>query len=74
MSVKNTIRMFKFVGQLPDELELAERGFKHKAEQMLLPLSLSGISAMHKLSKEIFRWNNKECFNHLIVYAGMTLS
>ena len=73
MSVKNTIRMFKFAGQLPDELELAERGFKHKAEQMLsLPVSISGISAMHKLSKEIFRWNNKECFNHLIAYAGMT--
>ena len=72
MSRKNTIRMFKFTGQLPDELELAEKGFKHKAERMINPpLTITGISAMHKLSKEIYKWNSKECFNHLIAYAGM---
>ena len=73
MSKKNTIRIFRVPDRLPDELEVTEKGFRHKAERMLNPpVSLTGIPAMRKLAKEITGWNNKESFRHMVAYAGMT--
>ena len=73
MSKKNTIRIFKLPEKLPSELEVAEKGLKHKAERMLNPpISMIGIVAMRKLAKDITKWGNKECFNHMVAYAGMS--
>lgn len=73
MSNKNTIRIFKLPEKLPSELEVAERGLKHKAERMLNPpVNIVGIVAMRKLAKDITKWDNKECFNHMVAYAGTT--
>ncbi len=73
MSKKNTIRIFKIPDKLPSELEVAEKGLKLKAERMLTPpISMIGIPAMHKLAQDIVIWDNKECFNHMVAYAGMT--
>ncbi len=73
MSKKNTIRIFNLPDKLPGELEVAEKGLKHKAERMLNPpISMIGIIAMRKLAREIINWNNKECFNHMVAYAGMS--
>lgn len=73
MSKKNTIRIFKLPEKLPSELEVAEKGLKHKAERMLNPpTSMVGIAAMRRLAKDIKKWDNKECFNHMVAYAGTT--
>lgn len=73
LSKKNTIRIFELPGQLPGELEIAQKGLKHKAERMLKPpVSMLGIPAMRKLAKEIVGWDNQEYFNHMIAYAGMS--
>lgn len=70
MSNRNTIRVFKLPKKLPSELELAKKGFKFKAEQMLSPpVSMFGIPAMRKLAKEITSWKNRDCFEHLATYA-----
>lgn len=73
MSNKNTIRIFKLPKEFPTELEAAEKGLKQKAERMLHPpVSMTGIPAMRKLAREIPGWNNKECFDHMVAYAGMS--
>lgn len=73
MSKKNTIRIFRLPRKMPSELEVAEKGLKHKAERMLTPpVSMIGIPAMRKLAKDIVRWKNSECFDHMVAYAGMT--
>jgi hypothetical protein len=73
MSKKNTYRVFTLPERLINELELAERGFTHKAESMLKPpVNMFGIPAMHKLSKDIPTWDNEGCFNHMVAYAGLT--
>jgi hypothetical protein len=73
MSRKNTIRIFKLPVRLPSELEVAEKGLRYKAKKMLKPLvSMIGIPAMRKLAREIISWNSKECFNHMVAYAGMS--
>jgi len=70
MSKKNTIRIFELPKNLPSELELAEKGFKFRANKMLYPpIKIFGIPAMRKFAKEIFNWNDKESFEHLIIYA-----
>ncbi|MBM3710371.1 MAG: DUF4872 domain-containing protein [Actinobacteria bacterium] len=70
MSRKNTIRTFLIEDNLASELEIAKRGFGFRAEKMLNPpVSLFGIPAMRKLSKEIFNWEDDESFDHLIIYA-----
>jgi hypothetical protein len=73
MSKKNTYRVFTLPDRLMSELELAERGLSHKAEHMLKPpVNMFGIPAMRKLSKDIKTWDNKECYNHMVAYAGLT--
>ncbi len=73
ISKKNTIRIFRFPRKLPSELEVAEKGLKHKAVRMLdPPVSMIGIPAMRKLAKDIVHWKNSECFDHMVAYAGMT--
>jgi hypothetical protein len=70
MSKKNTIRAFILPDKLPSELETARKGFNLRAEKMLNPpISMLGIPAMKKLSKEIFNWENEKCFDHLVTYA-----
>ncbi|MGE5614151.1 MAG: BtrH N-terminal domain-containing protein [Bacillota bacterium] len=72
-SKRNTIRVFELTGRLPGECELAEKGFRMKAERMLRPpVGVLGIPAMRKLSKDITAWDNQECFNHMVAYAGMS--
>jgi len=69
-SRKNTFRVFLLPDKLPSELGLAKKGFRYRAQKMLNPpISLLGIPAMRKLSKEIFDWEDEESFNHLITYA-----
>jgi len=64
------VRAFLIEGNLAPELEVAKRGFALRAEKMLNPpVSLFGIPAMRKLSKEIFNWQDDESFDHLITYA-----
>jgi hypothetical protein len=73
VSKKNTIRIFKLPDNLPEESELAEKGLKYKAERMLHPpVSMTGLPAMRKLAREIKEWTKKECFDHLVAYAGMS--
>ncbi|MFC1872565.1 DUF4872 domain-containing protein [Chloroflexota bacterium] len=73
MSRKNTCRTFHFQEPLPTELEVAERGFLHKARQMLKPpLSFFGIPAMRKLEKEIHSWTDNDSYSHMVAYAGLT--
>lgn len=73
MSKKNTIRIFRLPDILPGEQEVAEKGLKYKAEKMMHPpVSMTGMPAMRKLAREIPNWSNKECFDHLVAYAGMT--
>jgi len=70
MSKKNTIRAFILPEKLPSELEAARKGFNLRAEKMLNPpVSMLGIPAMRKLSREILNWKNDKCFNHLVIYA-----
>lgn len=73
MSKKNTYRIFKLPGKMPSELEVAEKGLTHKAGRMLKPpVSMFGIPAMRKLSKEIITWKDKACYHHMVAYAGLT--
>jgi hypothetical protein len=70
MSKKNTIRIFIMPDKLPTEFEIAKKGLNLRAEKMLNPpVSLFGIPAMKKLSKEIISWKGKSCFDHLVMYA-----
>ncbi len=70
MSKKNTIRTFILPEKLPSEFEAAVKGFNLRAEKMLRPpVSILGIPAMRKLSKEILAWKIDKCFDHLVTYA-----
>jgi hypothetical protein len=73
MSKKNTYRIFRLQQGTPTELEIAEKGFAYKATRMLKsPVSMFGIPAMRKLTKEIVSWTDKDCFRHMVAYAGLT--
>ncbi len=73
MSKKNTYRAFEMPSWFISELELAEKGLTHKAEQMLKPdVNMLGIPAMHKLAKDLRHWTDKACFRHMVAYAGLT--
>ena len=73
MSKKNTYRVFTLPERMPDELEVADKGFAHKATRMLKPpVSMFGIPAMRKLAKEIISWADKDCYRHMVAYAGLT--
>jgi hypothetical protein len=70
MSKKNTIRAFTLPSRIPSELEVAKKGFSHKAERFLHPpVRMFGVPAMRKLADEIFDWDNKKCFEHMVTYA-----
>ena len=70
MSRRNTIRICTFGQKIPSEFEVAKKGFSYKAERFLHPpMKMFGIPAMRKLSKEIFEWDNKKCFEHMATYA-----
>ena len=70
MSKKNTVRAFILPQQLPSELEIAQKGFRFRADKMLNPpVRLFGISAMRKLAKEIYTWEDQASFEHLVMYA-----
>jgi hypothetical protein len=70
MSKKNTVRAFTFPSELPSEIEVAKKGFVFKAERFLNPpVKMFGVPAMQKLSKEIFEWDNRKCFEHMATYA-----
>lgn len=70
MSKKNTIRTFELPDDLPSEWEIAKRGLKLRAERMLNPpVKLFGLPAMEKLIQEIFNWEDRGSFEHLIIYA-----
>ena len=52
LSKRNTYRVFKTPDLIPDEIEVADKGFDHKARHMLKPpVSMFGIPAMRKLAK-----------------------
>jgi hypothetical protein len=73
MSKKNTYRVFRLPHKMPTELEIAEQGFVYKARRMLKPpVSMFGIPAMRKLEKEIASWADRDCFRHVVAYAGLT--
>ena len=70
MSKRNTIRAFTIPREIPSEFEVAKKGFSYKADRFLHPpVRLFGIPAIRKLSKEIFEWDNKKCFEHMVTYA-----
>ncbi len=70
MSKKNTIRIFIINGKPPSEFEIAKIGLNLRSDRMLKPpVNLLGIPAMKKLAREIFKWEDKGSFNHLITYA-----
>ena len=72
-SRNNTIRIFELPDNLPGDAKVSEKGLKHKAERMLKPsVSMLGIPAMRKLAGEIVSWQDKECFDYMVAYAGMT--
>ncbi len=73
LSRKNTYRVFQTPDKFISEMELAERGFVRKAERMLHPpVALLGIPAMRKLAAEIADWTDRECYKHMVAYAGLT--
>ena len=73
MSKKNTNRVFKVPQKIPSELEITEKGLIRKADRMLRPpVSMFGIPAIRRLAKEIIDWKNKECYQHMVAYAGLT--
>ena len=73
MSRKNTFRVFQLPQKMPAELEIADTGFAYKARRMLNPpVSMFGIPAMRKLAREIVSWTDKDCFRHMVAYAGLT--
>ena len=58
---------------MSSELEIADKDFTYKAGRMLKPpVSMFGIPAMRKLAKEIVSWTDKDCFRHMVAYAGLT--
>jgi len=70
MSKKNTIRAFTLPEKIPSEFEVGKKGFSYKAERFLNPpVRLFGIPAMRRLADEIFDWNDKKCFEHMVIYA-----
>jgi len=70
MSKKNTLRIFEMPGTIPSELEVAVKGFRFKANQMLYPpVDIFGIPAMRKLSREVLTWKDRESFEHMATYA-----
>jgi len=70
MSKKNTLRTFKLPSAIPSELEVAIKGFRYKANEMLNPpVKIFGIPAMRKLSKEVLSWRDRESFEHMATYA-----
>ena len=70
MSKKNTVRAFILPQPLPSELEIAQKGLHYRANKMLNPpVRLFGIPAMRKLAKEVFAWEDRESFKHLVIYA-----
>jgi hypothetical protein len=72
MSKKNTFRVFQLPQKLPSEFEIADKGFAYKARRMLKPpVSMFGIPAMRKLAKEIVSWVDRDCFRHMVAYAGL---
>jgi hypothetical protein len=73
MSKKNTYRVFQLPQKLPSEFELADKGFTYKAQRMLKPpVSMFGVPAMRKLAREIVSWTDRDCFRHMVAYAGLT--
>ena len=73
MSKKHTYRVFNLPHKMPTELEIADKGFIYKARRMLKPpISMFGIPAMRKLEKEIISWTARDCFRHMVAYAGLT--
>jgi hypothetical protein len=73
MSKRNTFRVFRLPRKMPTELEVADKGFAYKARRMLKPpVSMFGVPAMRKLAKEIVSWANRDCFRHMVAYAGLT--
>ena len=73
MSKKNTSRVFQLPQKMPAELEIADNGFTYKARRMLKPpVSMFGIPAIRKLAKEIIFWADRDCFRHMVAYAGLT--
>jgi len=73
MGKKNTFRVFQSPQKMPTELEIANKGFSYKARRMLKPpVSMFGIPAIRKLVKEIVFWADKDCFTHMVAYAGLT--
>jgi len=70
MSKRNTIRAITLPQKIPSELEVAKKVFSQKAGRFLHPpVRLFGIPAMRKLADEIFEWDNKKCFEHMVTYA-----
>jgi len=70
MSKKNTLRTFEMPSTIPSELEVAVKGFRFKANQMLYPpVKIFGIPAMRRLSKEVLSWKDRESFEHMVMYA-----
>ncbi len=70
MSKRNTIRAFDLPERIPSELEVAKKGFSYKAQRFLNPpVKLFGIPAMRKLANEIFQWDDRKCFEHMVTYA-----
>ena len=73
MSKKNTYRVFHLPDRMPTELEIAEKGFVYKARRMLKPpVNMFGIPALRKVEKEIVSWADRDCFTHMVAYAGLT--
>ena len=73
MSKKNTFRVFQLPQKMPTELEIANKGFTHRARRMVNPpVRMFGIPAMRRLAKEIVSWSNRDCFRHMVAYAGLT--
>jgi len=61
---------FSLPEKTPSELEVATKGFSHKAGRFLHPpVRLLGIPAMRKLADEILEWDNRKCFEHMATYA-----
>ena len=51
----------------------AEKGFARKASRMLRPpIGMLGVPAIQKLAREITSWTNKDCYRHMVAYAGPT--
>jgi len=70
MSKKNTLRTFKLPSAIPSELEVAVKGFRFKANQMLYPpVKIFGIPAIRRLSKEVLSWRDRTSFEHMVIYA-----